>query len=125
MSSTNFFQASTRRGAAFEAIFANPNQKITLSCNFGQKADKIRWYFLRSAAHEEVFAYDSKLIPYDGYVGECSLEKQYCNLIIPNATIEFAGRYRLEHGVNGKERVQDCVFELILGGLCLEPLELL
>ena len=96
-------------------VYINTNKAVTLPCNFSEEADKMRWFFQQNPGEKETFAFDNKILPYEGYDGNCDGSKRYCNLVIHVATKDLAGRYRFEFGQKGDHMKSGCIYELILG----------
>ena len=76
----------------------------------------MRWYYTKKLPKDEDFVFDLKLKPKDGYLTDCDLAEQYCNLYIINATKEIAGFYRFEHGLYGEYGETACSYQVIAGG---------
>ena len=95
--------------------YTNANKAVSLTCNFSEEADGMRWFFQKDSVGKETVTYDNEIRPYEGYVGDCNGSKRYCNLLINVATMDTVGRYRFEFGLKGEDPTTGCTHELTVG----------
>ena len=85
-----------------------------MDCTYNVEADKFRWSFQKVDSDVWNIIFDARNHPNPEV--KCNAEQKHCTIVISDVTLNKAGRYRFEHGINGQPLTTACRYDVVVGG---------